>query len=515
MFKATFASRRALGIALMATLTFSACGERDPEESFALWSNNEAGWAEIGKYISDKNNDVNLRARALEVLITSGQPTQGIDLVDRHLKDAGERGKVLNALREKLAKHLKGPNPKLQQHAKQVLFDSLSRVPKGDAEAIRKLLAGWAFGDMSHDDSTSSVKDKLGKRVRLEEIEKLGADGAKGAEIMLAKGIAKNEVLVLLQGMKSDASKAAIIEGLRRYHTSKKTIKVTEADLGFIQRTGTIGGLLYFLELYERLSKSEHEADEAAGSVAIAAAMEWMGSDDGKKLVKANYKRLKPFVDRFLVRDNCDDRWWAFQQLVTQEGLAGLKAGLVGLKDDMNYGQEEHANNDVKLMITDICKEDVGKHLSFAKARSVFTGLLADNPKGDDNHFVRRIVAIRCLSADASPEARASLAAFVNARKRLKKEKVIAPLIVPQHASEMTLTDLARCALDIVDYKTELDKLGAAKKLSALQVKWRKVYAGYSFDRRMKDLKSFAEERAAAKIKKDAAKAKAAKKAKK
>ena len=55
MFKATFASRRPLGIALMATLTFSACGERDPEESFALWSNNEAGWAEIGKYISDKN----------------------------------------------------------------------------------------------------------------------------------------------------------------------------------------------------------------------------------------------------------------------------------------------------------------------------------------------------------------------------------------------------------------------------------------------------------------------------
>lgn len=510
------AVNRLIPLALIAALiatSFTGCGEKDPEENFNLWSNNEAGWRELGKFVGDTNNDVKVRARGLEVLLTNGQPTQVIDLLDRDVKDKAEREKLLLALRPAMEKLLKNPNEKLQRYAKQVMVDSLTRVSKPEADKNRKILADWAFGDFTHDDATTTLVERLSRRVRPEEIEKLGNAGAKGAEVMLAKGIARREILVFLAGLKSPEGNLALINGMRRYHKSKKNVKVTEGELGFIQRTQSIDGLLYFLELYERLSKSDHPDDEAAGSLAIAAAMEWLGNDSGKKLAKANYKRLKPFVDRFLVRDNCDDRWWGVQMLVSHEGVEGLKAGLNGLKDDMNYGQEEHANNDVKLMITDICKEDVGEHIGFAKARPVFKAILEDNPKGDNDRFVKRIVSIRCLSADGSPEAKALLEGFVKARKKLKEEKVVDPLIVPQHGESLSLTDVARVALDIVNYKTELERLSAIGKISKAQLKWRQSYAGYSFDRRMKALTEFAEERAAAKIKKDAAKAAAAAKA--
>ena len=496
-------------IATLLATSLVGCGEKDPEENFGLWSNNAAGWAELGKYVGDSSHDVKLRARGLEVLMTSGQPTHVIDLLNKHVADKAEREKILLAMRPAMEQLLKNPNEKLQRYAKQVLFDSLEMMSPAEADKNRKILADWAFGDFSHDDSTSKIVEKLGRRVRPEEIEKLGNAGVKGGEIMLAKGIARGEILVFLQGLKSPEGKAALIAGLRRYHTSRKNVKVMEGELGFIQRTQTMDGLLYFLELYVRLSPSEHPSDKAAGSLAIVAAMEWLGTPAGKALVKKDYKRIKPFVERFLVRDNCDDRWWAVQMMVNHEGVAGLKAGLNGLKDDMNYGQDTYANNDVKLMITDICKEDVGKHIGFAKARGVFDEILklpATNDKGEEFGFVKRIVSIRCLAADASPEARAALDAYVTSRKKMKKESVVDPLIVPQHGEGLTLTDVARVALDIVDYTSELDKLAAAGKLTKDQVKWRKTYAGYSFDRRMKALKAFAEDRAESKIKRDAKK---------
>jgi ribonuclease HII len=108
--------------------------------------------------------------------------------------------------------------------------------------------------------------------MRPEEIEALGEAGVHGAEIMLAKGIARNEIMVYLQGVKTDEAKKALIKGLRLYHDLHKNAKVTPAELGFAQRTKSADGLLYFFWVYEHLLKSQHPDDKQASSLAIAAA---------------------------------------------------------------------------------------------------------------------------------------------------------------------------------------------------------------------------------------------------
>ncbi|MEY3011551.1 MAG: hypothetical protein RIT45_286 [Pseudomonadota bacterium] len=489
------ATARLVALLLSAAISTSACGNKDPEENFQLWSNNEAGWQEIGKYASDPANPIELRARSLEVLIQGGHPSIVTQLVEK----AADKDKVLIALVPGLEKMLRGSNEKQQLHAKQVLFETISRVSPGDADKVRAALAEWAFGDITVDDPTNVITEKLGKRLRPDEIERLGKFGVKGAEIMLGKAIAKNEILTFLQTLDVPEAKVALVNGLRRYHQSSKKVMVTGNELGYVQRTGHIDGLLYFFELYERLIESEHEDDENAAKMAIAAAVQWVDEDGGKKLVVDNWAKLKPVADKLMAGPKCDLRWWSAVQMVRVEGLDGLKRALAALPDDTNYGQSEYALNDVKLMITDFCSKDTAA-LDKDKKREIYKASLATE------RFIERIVAIRCLMVDGSDDAKAALEAFVAGRKKLKEEKVIDPLIVPQHAENLSLTDLAKIALEVIAYFKELDKLQGESKLTAKQVEYRKLYATFSFDRKGKALREFAEERAEDKIKREAAK---------
>jgi hypothetical protein len=429
------------------------------------------------------------------VLVQAGQPSVAGQLAKR----IADKDKVYVALRPGLEKMLRGPVEKQSLHAKTLLFESLNHLDAAEQAKTRAVLADWAFGDFSLDDPTNVLTEKLGKRLSPDEIERLGAAGIKGAEIMLSKAIAKNDVMAFLQALDTPEAKVALVNGLRRYHQANKKARVTEAELGFLQRTKHIEGLLYFFELYERLKTSEHPDDDRAAKMAIAAAVQWVDDEAGKKVIKESWDRLKEIVNKLLVGEKCDLRWWAAVQIVLAEGADGLKRALATLPDDTNYGQEEFALNDVKLMITDFCTKETSS-VAVAVKRPLFIASLASE------RYIERIVAIRCLAADGSEEARKALVDFAEARKKLKEEKVIDALIVPQHAEGITLTDLAQISVEIIDYGRELDKLAAEGKLTAKQAEYGKLYAGFSFDRKGKALREFAETRAAAKLEKEGVK---------
>lgn len=487
------AQRPLLGV--LVALALSACGNKDPRESFELWSNNQAGWDQMRDYVKDSANPAELRAEALEILTQGGHPSKVMTMAAK----ASDKEAVLLALRPRLEKLLQAPNEKQQLNAKQVLFDMLGKLPAAEADKTKATLAQWGMGDLTHDDPTAVIADKIGKRLRPDEIEKLGVHGVKGAEVLLSKAVAKNEVLVYLQSLNAPEAKAAIVSGLRRYHTISKKVKVSEAELGFVQRTKHIDGMLYFFELHDRLSKSDHPDDVNAGNMGLAAAVQWADEEDGRKLVKENWDKLAPVMQKLLSGANCDPRWWAVSQMIRVEGEKGLAAGLAALPEDANYGKEEHALNDVKLMITDLCAKDAGA-IDKAKTRPIFIASLAKD------RFIETIVAIRCLMVDGSDDARTALGAFIESRKKNKEEKIIDPLIVPQHAENLTLPDLAKIAIETIDYGRSLDKLATEGKLTAKQAEYRKLYASYSFDRKGKDLAAFAEERAEDKLKREAEK---------
>ena len=482
-----------LALVLILSVALSGCFKKDPEENFNLWSNNQAGWAAMGQFVADPANEQALRVRALEVLALNGHPSQVMNVVEK----AADKDKLLVELRGRLEKTLKNPNEKLARYAKQVLFEMINKLPDAEKDATRKVIAQWAFGDLSHDDQAKMVAEKLGRRMRPEEIEALGAAGVKGAEIMLAKGIARMEVMTFLAGVKTEESRLALVSGLRRYHKAHKNVKVTNAELGALQGTKHIEGLLYFMELYEELSGSEHPDDQQASSLAIAAAMEWLESKDGKAMLKKNYKeRFKPVAERFLVRKNCDDRWWAAQVLVLNDGIEGLKKVLSTIPDDTNYGVQEFANNDFKMMLTDLCTKDIAT-LDKAKVREVMLASLES-----EKRVIQRIIAIRCLVADGGPEAEVAL------KKYTKKDNlIIDPIVVPPVAEDLTVSELAAIGYDTIKYRAELAKLLDKGKITAEDVKWRRFYSDFSFDRKGKVLREYAAGRADEKVASDKAKA--------
>ena len=472
-------------LAALLTAGVVGCNKGDPDENFRLWSNNEAGWEEMAAYVADRGNDTKQRTRALEVLIDDGgQPSQ----VTRVASKAPDKIELLLGLQPALQKMLENPNLKKQGHAKRVLFDMLGVLPEDKKASTRKMIAKWAFGDLSADDSAARITEKLGQRLRPEEIEALGDEGVTGAEIMLGKAVARDGVVAYLQALKTPAAKAALINGMRRYHKIKN-VKVTEGDLAAIQSADSVDGLAYFLELYERLLPSTHPDDKAAASLAISAAIQWTDKAESKPQIKAGFDaKLKPIFERLLVGQNADDRWWSAQMLVNYDGVAGLKAALAKLPDDGNYGQASFAQNDVKMMITDLCSKDV-KGLGADVVRPVLEASLKTA------RLIEHIVAIRCLTALGDD------AALVLLRGYDKKDNhIVDPIIVPQTRADVTVSELASAGVEIVEYQRATDKLAAEGKVDAETAKWRKHYAGYSFERRGKTLIGFAEERAADKV---------------
>jgi hypothetical protein len=483
-----------MAVAAIGSVALSGC-KGDPEENFRLWSNNEAGWDEMTAYVADKGNDLKLRERALEVLIDEGgQPSQAMRVVGK----APDKVEVLLALQPFLMKMLENPNQKKQDHAKRVLMDMIPLLPEDKKLATRKAIARWAFGDLSPEDSAQRIVEKLGQRLRPEEIEALGEEGLPGAEIMLSKGIARDGIMGVLQSMHTPGANKAMINGLRRYHKIKN-VKITEQDLAAVQKTDSLEGFLYFVELYQRLSPSKHPDDKQASSLAIAAATEWADKPDNQAKIKGNWAAVKPTMDGLLMGPSAEDRWWAAQLLVKYQGVDGLKEVLAKLPDDKNYGQEEFAGtHDVKKEITDFCSEDV-KALGADKVRPVLETSLGSL------RLIERIYAVRCLIALGDDNSLGVLKAY-----NKKDLAIVDPVVVPQTAEKVTVADLAQAGVEIVEFGRATDKLAAEGKIDAATAKWRKYFAEHSFERKGKALVKFAEENADEKVAKD--KAKAAKK---
>lgn len=532
-FKGLFARRSLAAIAaaalLSSTLLFG-CGKGDPEENFRLWSNNEAGWTEMANYVADQNNEMKLRLRALEVLIDEGgQPSQALRVAAK----AADKKELLVALQPWLQKMLETEgNATKQAHAKQVLFDMIgdSGLPEDKKAAIRKGLAKWAFADLTPEDSTQRIKDKLETRMSPQEIQLLGEDGAYGAELMLSKGLARESVMQMLQASTSVASKQALINGLRRYH-KLKNVKVGEGDLAAIQKADCAEGFGYFIELYSRLSQNRpdgrppHQDDKAAASQAVMAAILWSEKPDNQAKIKAGWEKLKPTFDALLVTPNADDRWWAADVITTAMGLDGVREVLTKLPNDENYGKGEFAQNDVKKQITDFCTDKV-KPLGGDKVRPLLETSLKSL------RVFERIVALRCLVALGDAGALATLKAVdkkdpINGNKLIDKANpanakpdgsnpaltlAVDAMVVPAEMSGISVYDLARCGADVVEYSMGVDKLAAEGKIDAATAKARKTFAGFSFDRGAKTLGPWAEARAADKVAADKAKAAAPKK---
>jgi hypothetical protein len=501
---------RLAGIAAGLVLTAAGCGG-DPEDDFRLWSRNEEGFQTMATYVADQSHDTPLRVRALEVLVENKRATQVMRVVDK----APDKPALLAGLVPAMEKGLTHANPETQGQSKKALFEILPGLAADKQAAVRKALGKYAFGDLNPQDSAERVAEKLGQRVNVQEIAALGDDGLPGAELMLSKGIKRDEVMALLQESKTPAAAAALINGLRGYHGLKEgKVKVTEIELGAIQKTDSVEGFLYLIELYQKRIKSTHSDDQAAAKNAIAVAADWWEGGEGNKAkeanrakVKAAWAQVKPAMEAFLQVNNCDDRWLAAQVLTVGEGVAGVQHVLEKIPNDENYSNGSFATTDVKLQITGWCNDDA-KPLGADKLLPVYKKSL------QSQRLFERVLAVRCLLAlgdDASLEALKAVAAdkkdVVNNLAYVDRANPANPkpandpaktwavdaMVVPPKMSKVTIRQLAEVAVDTVAYLRQVDKDLAEGKLDAAAAKKRKLLAGGSFDRKGAALAAFAE----------------------
>jgi hypothetical protein len=354
----------------------------------------------------------------------------------------------------------------------------------------------------------------LGQRVSVQEIAALGDDGVQGAEIMLSKGIKRDEIINLLQEQKTPAANVALINGLRGYHSLKDgKVKIGEGDLVAIQKTDSVEGFLYYIELYQKRIKSSHPDDQAAAKNAIAAAADWWEGGEGSKAkdanrakVKAGWAQVKPAMEAFLLVDNCEDRWMAAQVLAYGDGVVGVQHVLEKIPNDENYTNGSLASTDVKLQITGWCNEDA-KPLGADKLLPVYKKSL------QSQRLFERVLATRCLLAlgdDASLETLKAVAAdkkdVINNLAYVDRANAANPkpandpaktwavdaMIAPPEASKVTVRMLAEIAVDTIGYQRQVDKDQAEGKVDAATAKKRKLMAGGSFDRKGAALAAFA-----------------------
>jgi hypothetical protein len=483
-------ARSALVLAL--ALAAAGCGKGDMDENFRLWSNNSAGWDEMSNFVADKENPIDQRVRAVEILVDDGgQPSQ----VGRVVNKASDKTEILTALVPKMEKLLQGSNTKKQAHAKKVLFDMLEDTGLADDKkvAIRQTIGKWAFGDLDAGMPADVVKEKLGQRVNPAEIEKLGPEAIKGAEIMLAKGISRGEVMAFLNGLEAPEAKVALINGLRTYHKIKN-VKVTEVELTAVQNTKSVDGFLYFLELYFARKDSAHPDDKAAATLALGAALSFADLTENptaKKTIGDAWERVKPVAEQLLAIDQVDYRFFGAQLFANFGGADGVATVLAKIPDDTKYGDGDFAKSDSKLRITSWCTDEVKPAVPADQLRPVLEKAWKSSPR-----LIERVLALRCLVALGDDASLAIIKAATPADPVLAKD--VQPLVVTP--APLALSALGAASVAVIEYQRSVDKLLAEGKIDADTAKYRKEYAGYSFQRSGKELAAFAEEQANDKI---------------
>lgn len=482
--------------ALAAALALSACGKGDMDENFRLWSNNSAGWQEMANFVADKENPIDIRIRAVEILVDEGgQPSQVGGVVSK----ASDKVELLAALIPKMEKLLQGSNPKKQAHAKKVLFDMLedTSLPDAKKSEIRKLIGKWAFGDLDAEMPAETLGTKLGQRINPTEIEKLGVEAIAGAEIMLSKGVSRGEILAFLVSLDAPEAKTALVSGLRRYH-SIKNVKVTEAELTAVQNTKSADGFVYFVELYLARKDSAHPDDKNAATLALGAAMSFADvteNPQAKEILGKGWDKIKPVAEKLLQVDKVDYRFFGAQLFANFGGIDGVATVLSSIPDDTKYGDGDFATSDSKLRITVWCNDEVKAAHPADQLKPLFEKSWKSSPR-----LIERVLAVRCLVALGED-------AIIKAAdpKDPLMARDVQPLVVTP--GPLTLGALATASVGNIEYQRSVDKLLAEGKIDADTAKFRKEYAGYSFERTGKVLSAWAEEQAAAKLERQKAKA--------
>ncbi|TNF33445.1 MAG: hypothetical protein EP329_08290, partial [Deltaproteobacteria bacterium] len=454
-------------LAVLLALGGSACDSTVTESDLQKWTNNDLGLARIKEVVSNAEQPIDTRIRALEVVVEKGFPLRVRGFIDA-IHDEGQRAEVVKRLAAQLLLHVE-KRSKFQLDAKDCLMTLSRYMTPEQFEPVQKAVGAWAFSDITWDTPQSEVKDKVQTRISSGQIMDLGHYGWQAASVLIKNGFVVDKMVRYLGTAKDPVATEALLKGLRKLQASTGAQRY---HIEALRSTESPAACAYLLEMY---MNPEIEDEFRAGAFNVA--VEMMALPSVKKDPKAVVEQLLKLIDT----EQPEDRWLGATNLIHMSGLEHLDAILASFKDDKVY---KKAEEDPAKSVMDLCLDIHDLGLS-AQAIATFKATLA----GDNR--VQKSIAIVCLKANDGYDAKPELTALAKLTGDKDKDVDVDDFL----GESLTLGALAQNALDGLAQLAVVSVDAKAGKYTEEQAKTRRLLTVFELAKTGDDYAQVVEQR--------------------
>ena len=466
-------------VTFMATL-FTGCAGEVTEADLDKWRYNERGLARMAEFVSDPTGSIEMRTRALEIVVEKNNPKRIRSMLDETSAESG-RDEIVKQLIGRLEAHLEAASA-VQIEAKDALMLLHRYVPAPEYEAIRKKVAAWAFKGVTWDAAAEEVKKKVESRALSSgQISDLGEYGYEGAAIILSHGFNVDKMIGVLTETPNDKATALLLKGMKRRHANGE---VAIHHLDAIAKTESGAAAGYLLAIY--LDEGKYDLD--IRMPAFNRAMQLMD----KAGVKKDPADVVDKLFQLMAGKDDQDRWFGATNIVQISGVSRLDDILKAFKDDKVY--KPYGDTHTEKWIVDFCLDVFdGGHAKVATP--VFSKYLAYTPPnksgaGESGNRIAAAISTVCLKALQATSAKGALGGLA----KLSTPVALADFL----GGEYTLQSLATNASEGLDMMAAADAAAAAGKLSKEDLPEKKKLISFLLESVGKPYAAAVEERFAA-----------------
>ena len=459
---------------------FAACDSEVTEADLDKWRYNERGLARMAEFVADPNESVELRTRALEIIVEKNNPKRIRGMIDETTVENG-RDEIIKQLIERLKVHL-DKGSEVQIEAKDALMLLHRYVPAEDFLAIRKQVASWAFKGVTWDSPAEAVKKKVESRALSSgQIQDLGEYGYEGAAIILSHGFNVDKMIGVLTETRNDKATEFLLKGMKRRHA---TGEVAIHHLDAIAKTESGVAVSYLLQIY--LDEGKYDLD-----IRMPAFNRAMALMD-KAGVKKDPADVVDQLFKLMAGKDDQDRWFGATNIVRISGVSRLDDILKAFKDDKAY--KPYGDTHTEKWVVDFCLDVFdGGHAD--AAMPTFKKHLAYKPPnksgaGEVGNRIAATISAVCLKSLQNPAAKGDLAKLA----KLSPAVSLADFL----GGEYTLQAVATNAVEGLAMMAAADKAAAAGKLSKEDLPEKKKLISFLLEKTGKDYSTAVEERFAA-----------------
>jgi len=429
-------------------LAIVACGGTPSEADLQKWASNEADFQRLAVVIKDKDQPADIRVRALEIVVEKQQELRVRGMIEL-ISDMADRQAITRQLVDKLAKHVESRAPS-QLGAKDAILMLARYLPPEQLDRMQKVIAAWAFSDITWETPSEELKAKLESRISAGQISDLGPYGLESAAILLANGFIAEQMVRYLSTSPSPDAKPLLIKAFRRFFPA--FLNVNPFYLDSIRKTQDPGGAQLLFQIYQD-SKFDQKSRDAAFTVGA------MMLD--QPTIKGQLVAAKPIIDELVKIGSTtliEDRWLAAANILTITGGAGLPQVLGLFKDDKTYTEPAANGNSILDLCFELYKEN----------RPEASQAALDNALTQGNR-IQKSIAILCSKAlvlSAMKPKLALIAATLGAKADVSLSDLLGEVEADGKKSPLTLGLLAQNAIEGIDLlvASNLASLDEAKR---------------------------------------------------